>query len=847
MIDEKNATRSRGESDCKTALRSNCSTNQDVPASLAAALTFAPDDAGLMPLEPGHVENVRKLEAAGASRWCGYRLTAPKANGKRGKQPLARDGGGLIGTNAPELFYSLDDALALVEAGKADGVGLLMSSAPGLVAIDLDECISPDGQLAGWAAGIVERFSSFTEVSVSGTGLHIHMLAQKPPGCGERVGGIEVYDASSTRFLTVSGKLWRPELGTIEARQAELENWLIEIFSAGTGGGGGRAGVGVGSAGQVNRVAADAANDGAEGQGSQGAAPAPAAEIGAGNRCVLRENEEVARLVLAANNSGGLLQRMIRDSLTDAEKQQFRNANGSLDQSRIDQAVMYRIAWITHDVQQCVEVFEDIAPDRVAALAGRKGKHRVPELLRYSAKSAVNERQRKGEPTYDELQAEKARKAEQTEQRQVNFSALLAGGLGSIEVSRSGKVRASLANLQEVIGRAHALAGVFAFDEFADVVVKLRQLPAEILPPVRKKGSLANGGPMPLDDDDLSGVMLWVARNFGADYQLKQIQTAINAHARHSQINLVAGVLDALVWDGQPRLDSWLVDFCNADTRGDGAEYVAAVGRKFLIQAVARAFIPGCKADAVLILEGPQGARKSSAVRVLGTAIAPHTFRENLPDLRGVDSRELQLALRGAWIAELQELKALRSASAVEHIKAVVTTAEDNYRAPYEIFPRVIVRTSVFIGTVNPDGAGYLNDPTGGRRYWPVAVSNIDVEGLAAVAPQLFAEAVAAYKAGEPWYWAEGDNIGRLATAAIARRMPVDAWDDVLRENLASWAGQAVSLADIWVGGLKFANAAECDGPRAARLARALRQLGCKSVERDKKRLWLIPPDLGKN
>jgi predicted P-loop ATPase len=81
---------------------------------------------------------------------------------------------------------------------------------------------------------------------------------------------------------------------------------------------------------------------------------------------------------------------------------------------------------------------------------------------------------------------------------------------------------------------------------------------------------------------------------------------------------------------------------------------VRAIGRKFLISAVARVMKPGCKADHLLILEGPQGILKSTAIRTLASE---EWFADQIADLGTKDSCQ---DLRGVWIVELSELSAIR-------------------------------------------------------------------------------------------------------------------------------------------------------------------------------------------
>ena len=67
--------------------------------------------------------------------------------------------------------------MAAVKAGRANGIGYMMTHADGLPngigALDLD-CRDPDtGQIAPWAQELIGETTSYVETTVSGTGLRI--------------------------------------------------------------------------------------------------------------------------------------------------------------------------------------------------------------------------------------------------------------------------------------------------------------------------------------------------------------------------------------------------------------------------------------------------------------------------------------------------------------------------------------------------------------------------------------------------------------------------------------------------------------------------------------------------
>jgi len=105
------------------------------------------------------------------------------------------------------------------------------------VFIDLDNAVDSEGQVKSWASEIVSQFESFTERSVSGTGLHIIVRggksikwlkspASKSKFCrtAYQDGEVEVYEHS--RFVIFTGQVIEPEWPICDS-QAGLD-WLVE-------------------------------------------------------------------------------------------------------------------------------------------------------------------------------------------------------------------------------------------------------------------------------------------------------------------------------------------------------------------------------------------------------------------------------------------------------------------------------------------------------------------------------------------------------------------------------------------------------------------------------------------
>jgi predicted P-loop ATPase len=197
----------------------------------------------------------------------------------------------------------------------------------------------------------------------------------------------------------------------------------------------------------------------------------------------------------------------------------------------------------------------------------------------------------------------------------------------------------------------------------------------------------------------------------------------------------VTGYLAALVWDGTPRLDRWLIDCAGAED----STHVRAASRMMLVAAVRRARSPGCKLGPVLVIVGPQGCGKSSALRLLAF---DDWYTHDFP----LDERRLMEAALGKWIVEARELMAMGRHEA-EALKASLARTHDTSRRAYAREVTREPRQFVIVGTTSE--ADYLNDLPGNRRILTVRISGFDLDRLRAMRDQLWAEAAEAEAHGE--------------------------------------------------------------------------------------------------
>lgn len=384
-------------------------------------------------------------------------------------------------------------------------------------------------------------------------------------------------------------------------------------------------------------------------------------------------------------------------------------------------------------------------------------------------------------------------------------------------LTKHGEVVPCLANVHDILANHELWRGVIAFDEFAQRVVKLKA-------PVYIGGQ---AGEWESTDDSRTAMMLSRLYKFTPSSAL--VTEAVEVIARENGFHPVRNWLRGLKWDKTPRLDDWLSDFLGVAK----TEYSIRVARWFLMGMIARVMVPGKKFDYCLVLEGVQGRMKSSALAILGGEWFGDT------DIN-LDNKDSMSALRGKWLYEFQEMGSLAKHEASKQ-KSFISRQVDEFRPVYGRREIRCPRQVVFAGTTND--WEWNKDPTGGRRFWPIAVDNdVDVDGLREARDQLFAEALVRFEDGER-YWPTSAEQREFFDAEQLKREQQDSLVDALHD----WVFEQYkefSVAMAAIDGLKM-DASKLTRDVQTRIGISLRKLGCTKVEKRNgmTRYWYKPPE----
>ena len=269
----------------------------------------------------------------------------------------------------------------------------------------------------------------------------------------------------------------------------------------------------------------------------------------------------------------------------------------------------------------------------------------------------------------------------------------------------------------------------------------------------------------PWIDADTKHLCWQLQREFSLAKMSKEtVLDAVSVIAAMNERNEPRDWMDSLMWDGIPRVESFLSNYMGVDD----SIYTRAISKNFWTGIAARTYWPGCQLDNMLVFKGKQGIRKSSALRIIGgkwyTAAGDNVL-----------SKDFYEILQGKLIIEVAELAGFHNSEMVI-INRVVTNPTDRFRVSYGHLAEDHPRQCIFAATTNEDMP--LRDHTGGRRFWPVKCGEILIEEIIKNRSQLFAEAVSLYKAGTTWF-----EVPQAETEAEQEdNRQADVWEEVISD-----------------------------------------------------------------
>lgn len=315
-----------------------------------------------------------------------------------------------------------------------------------------------------------------------------------------------------------------------------------------------------------------------------------------------------------------------------------------------------------------------------------------------------------------------------------------------------------LRNIAQILRYHPALKNAIRYDEFRRRKIKVHSLPW-------------CAGIEPWRDVDTHAFRDWLQGEFKLKSSNENAASAIDLVAYEQKFDSLQDHVASLAHDGVSRVESLLSRYFGAED----SELHREFSKRFLVQMVARAMRPGCKADVVLVLEGRQGARKSSGLR----ALAGVDFYSDDP--LDFSSKDGMQAITETWLHEIAELDSFKRQE-MTIVKAFLTKQRDKFRPPYG---REIVdcdRRCVFAATTNE--SVYADDSTGNRRFWPVACGDVDVDAIVRDRDQLIAEARIMFESGQIWWIDASDAIHELVLESQSSRNYDHPWKDQIQKWL---------------------------------------------------------------
>lgn len=240
-----------------------------------------------------------------------------------------------------------------------------------------------------------------------------------------------------------------------------------------------------------------------------------------------------------------------------------------------------------------------------------------------------------------------------------------------------------------------------------------------------------------MTDNDTAALMCAMAApakmgGYATQFTRQDVEMALLQAAEKNRYNPFLDKINAVEWDGVPRLATFFRDWFGAEDN----EYHSELGIVWFVAGVARQYEPGHRFDLVPILGGKQGGGKTGAIEALGMGYGG-TLSGDFSN-----TQKMTESTKGKTVIEVPELKGM-SKSEIEDVKGYFTATKDTIRLAYRRNEEDFYRRCVYMGTTNQ--SNYLRDEEN-RRFCPVLTdtsryNKIDFPNFLPAIPQFWAEA----------------------------------------------------------------------------------------------------------
>jgi predicted P-loop ATPase len=220
-------------------------------------------------------------------------------------------------------------------------------------------------------------------------------------------------------------------------------------------------------------------------------------------------------------------------------------------------------------------------------------------------------------------------------------------------------------------------------------------------------------------------------------WEVNVVEDVYLAEGWKNRYHPVKDYLMSITWDGNGYIEELANHF--QDEYGMFNTWL----RRWLIGCVAK--VLDGRQNRMLVMDGPQGIGKSHFAKWVASPI-PNYFIEAPIN---TEDKDIYVRLAGKWIWEVSELGSTTKRADREALKAFLTTHEVTVRKAYARYDLHKPAMASFIGTVNNEGSGILNDPTGNRRFMISKITSIDWNYANMNIHLIWSEAVAAHLRGE--------------------------------------------------------------------------------------------------